>query len=143
MNEVDEQQEREIHLREYLHVLLKRKWLLLTVVVVCFTVAAIHTFRQRPMYQAAAQIMIEREAPNIIQIQQVTQISEDYTDFYNTQYKILQSRALALAVAERLRIWENPEFVGAGAPGTGATVDEAGGSTPRPPRSSAGSPSSR
>jgi uncharacterized protein involved in exopolysaccharide biosynthesis len=80
------------------------------------------TFRQRPLYQATAQVMIEREAPNVIQIQQVTQIGEDYADFYNTQYKILQGRALAAAVAERLRIWENPEF-GAGAKPAGGAVD--------------------
>ena len=94
--------------------LLKRKWLLLAILVVCFTLAAIRTFRERPMYQATAQIMIERETPNVIPIQQVMQISEDYTDFYNTQYKVLQSRALAVAVAERLRIWEHPEFGGRG-----------------------------
>ena len=124
MSDFDEQQEREIHLRDYLHVLFRRKWLLLTIVVACFTIAAIRTFRERPMYQAAAQVMIEREAPNVIQIQQVTQIGEDYADFYNTQYKILQGRALAAAVAERLRIWENPEF-GAGAKPAGGAGDDA------------------
>ena len=112
MQDDDEQQEQDIHIRDYVHVVLKRKWLLLMVLVVCFTMAAIKTFRERQIYQAAAQLMIEREAPNVIQIQQVTQIGEDYGDFYNTQYKVLQSRGLAEAVAERLRIWENPEFGG-------------------------------
>lgn len=126
MRDDDEEleQEQETHLRDYLHVLLKRKWLLLTILVLSFSIAAIRTFRERPLYQATAQIMIEREAPNVIQIQQVMQIAEDYTDFYNTQYKILQSRALAMAVADRLSIWERPEFDQGGGTGGGA-VEEA------------------
>ncbi|NTW35320.1 MAG: aminotransferase class I/II-fold pyridoxal phosphate-dependent enzyme, partial [Syntrophobacteraceae bacterium] len=43
-------------------------------------------------------ILIERETPNVISIEQVLKASEAYTDFYNTQFKILQSNTLAAAV---------------------------------------------
>jgi polysaccharide biosynthesis transport protein len=127
MTDFEAHPEQEIHLRDYLHVLDRRKWLILTVLVVSFTIAAIRTFRERPLYQAAAQIMIQKETPNVISIQQVMQVSEDYTDFFNTQYKVLQSRALAALVAERLRIWEYPEFgavAGKGGAAAGSVQDQ-------------------
>ena len=110
MHEDDGQQEQEIHLRDYIHVLQKRKWLILAAVVISFTTAAIVSFRTRPLYQSAAKIIIERETPKILSIEQITQGASGAADYYNTQYKILQSDTLAATVAERLRIWEHPEF---------------------------------
>jgi len=52
MHEDDEQQEQEIHLRDYLHVLQKRKWLVLATIVISFSIAAIVSFRTRPQYQS-------------------------------------------------------------------------------------------
>jgi len=127
MQEDDEFQEAEIHLRDYIQVLQKRKWLILAVVIVAFSSAAIVTFRARPLYQSAAQIIIERETPKVLSIEQITQGSSG-ADYYNTQYKILQSTSLAEIVAERLRVWEHPEFApeeGAVAPGIEARLDAA------------------
>jgi capsular exopolysaccharide synthesis family protein len=109
MQDSEETQGHEIHLRDYLHVLQKRKWLILAAVVISFSIAAIVTFRKRPLYQAAAQIIIEREVPKVLSIEQITQATSG-ADYYNTQYRILQSNSLAALVAERLRIWEYPEF---------------------------------
>ena len=111
MRDDDEPQEQEIHLRDYIHVLQKRKWLLLAAVVISFSTAAIVTFRARPRYQSAAQVIIERETAKILSIEQITQGASGAADYYNTQYKILQSNTLAATVAERLRIWEHPEFM--------------------------------
>jgi len=107
-------EQEQLHLKDYLHVLNKRKWLILIVVAVAFLFSAFRTFREQAQYQATAQILIERETPNVISIEQVIKISEGYTDFYNTQYKVLQSLTLAASVAERLRVWEYPEFGGFG-----------------------------
>jgi len=127
MREDDELQGQEIHLRDYLQVLQKRKWLILAAVVIAFSTAAIVTFRQRPLYQSAAQIMIERDAARILPIEQVTQTSWGTQDYYNTQYKILQSRTLAAKVADRLRIWEHPEFAAPRETGAGAAAVKAAG----------------
>jgi uncharacterized protein involved in exopolysaccharide biosynthesis len=125
MHEDDEQQEPEIHLRDYLHVLQKRKWLILAAVVVSFTTAAIVTFRARPVYQSVAKILIERETPKILSIEQITQGATAAADYYNTQYKILQSSTLAAKVAERLRIWEHPEFGGLSGAAAGSVAGSA------------------
>ncbi len=126
MHEDDEQQEQEIHLRDYLHVLQKRKWLVLAAVLISFTTAAIVTFRTRPLYQSAAKIIIERETPKILSIEQITQGATGAADYYNTQYKILQSDTLAAMVADRLRIWEHPEFAADLEKGSGVAAGKAG-----------------
>lgn len=126
MREDDEPQEQEIHLRDYLHVLQKRKWLIIAAVIISFSLAAIKIFRMRPQYQSAAQIMIEMETARILPIEQISQRAWNMTDFYNTQYKILQSNTLAATVAERLRIWEHPEFAPRPAEREGAAAAQAG-----------------
>ena len=126
MHEDDEQQEQEIHLRDYLHVLQKRKWLVLATIVISFSIAAIVSFRTRPQYQSSAQIIIEREAAKILSIEQITQGVSASTDYFNTQYKILQSNTLAATVAGRLRIWENPEFAELTESGGGAAAGKGG-----------------
>ncbi len=129
MHEDDEQQEQEFHLRDFLPILLRRKWLILATVIIAFSSAAIWSFRERPQYQAAAQILIDPEGIRILPIEQQnaprTFVQQNY---FNTQYRILQSKSLAEKVADRLRIWEHPEFAAAA---TGGVV-EAGkaGSTP-------------
>jgi capsular exopolysaccharide synthesis family protein len=110
MYEADERQEQEIHLRDYLHVLQKRKWLLIATVVVAFSTAAIVSFRTRPLYQSAAQIMIEMDTARILPTELMAQNPWGTQDYLNTQYRILQSTSLAVKVAERLRIWELAEF---------------------------------
>jgi capsular exopolysaccharide synthesis family protein len=112
MLEADDFQEPEIHLKDYIHVLQKRKWLILAVVVISFSFQSITTFRERPRYDAVAQVLIDQGTANLIPIGQYNQgfyVSEEYL---NTQFKILQSYTLASTVANRLRIWEHPEFAG-------------------------------
>ena len=58
MEPMDEPHETEIHLKDYLRVVVKRKWVVLAVFVAVVTTVAIATFRQRPVYQATAQLQI-------------------------------------------------------------------------------------
>jgi len=126
MYEEDYPQEQELHLRDYLHVLQKRKWLILTIVVIAFSIKAFTSFRERPRYQAVAQILIDQGSSNVIPIGQYNQQFYGSEEYYNTQYKILQSASLAAKVADRLRIWEHPEFaMGGHLLGDGITPQQA------------------
>jgi capsular exopolysaccharide synthesis family protein len=109
--------ETEIHLKEYLAVVRKHLWTVVVAVAVAVAVIAstLHTFRQKPVYQATAQIIIEKETPNILSLNRDYVEVQNYDEqFYPTQYKILQSRSLAQAVIERLRLESHPEFAVAG-----------------------------
>jgi len=102
---------REINLRDYWERIWRRRGTVLAVTLGVFVLGAFWTFIQRPVYTAKSQLLIEKE-PNILSFDQVLQIEAMRDDFYQTQYKLLSGRGLADSVIERLKLYENPEFVG-------------------------------
>ncbi|MCK7482907.1 MAG: Wzz/FepE/Etk N-terminal domain-containing protein, partial [Candidatus Moduliflexus flocculans] len=101
----------EINLRDYWDRLLRRKGTVLAVTLGVFILGAFWTFIQKPVYTAKSQLLIEKE-PNILSFEQVLQIESMRDDFYQTQYRLLSGRGLADTVIERLKLYENAEFVG-------------------------------
>ncbi len=89
---------REPHLYDYLLILRKHQWLILSFMLAVVTITAIGTFRMQPVYIATSRIEIDRENSNILPFQGTD--SYDYmTDLENyieTQSKILTSETLAL-----------------------------------------------
>ena len=102
--------EEQIDLRDYLRVLRKRRWTILTVFSVVLLTVAVHTFSVVPTYQAIARIVIEKENPNLVSIQEVMSVDATGSDYYQTQYKIIESRAVAREVIKRLGLENSPEF---------------------------------
>lgn len=105
-----EYQEAEIHLKDYLKVLLKHRWTVLACFVIIVTVVTVKTFKQTPVYQATAQLQIERDDPNVLDIEKVMELDASQSDYYQTQYKILKSRSLARGVIGLLGLDVHPEF---------------------------------
>jgi succinoglycan biosynthesis transport protein ExoP len=102
----------EAHLWEYIYVVLRRRRLVLAVF---FGVAALATLRSlltRPVYEATAQILIERDTPSVLSFKEVAQVDAARDDYYQTQYKLLQSRALVRRVIESLNLLQDAEFGG-------------------------------
>ena len=54
--------------------------------------------------------MIEKENPNLVSIEEVMAVDSTGTDYYQTQYKIIQSRTVAREVIRRLDLKNSPEF---------------------------------
>lgn len=114
MNKYDDferSQEREVNPLEYLAVLWRRKWTVIAIVLVMFAYAAFTSYRTKPTYTARGTLLIEKE-PNILTFEEIFQIETFKDDFYQTQYKLLRSRTLAEKAVERLKLYENAEFVG-------------------------------
>lgn len=65
-----------------------------------------------PVYQATAQLLIERENPNVLSFNEVAEIDSASFDYYQTQYEILESRSLARKVIEGLDLARDTEFGG-------------------------------
>lgn len=107
---MEEYREKTIDLRDYLRIMLKRRWVIITVFTVVVLFAAIKTFTATPIYQATAQIVIEKENPNLVSIEEVMAVDSTGTDYYQTQYKIIQSRTVAREVVRRLDLKNSPEF---------------------------------
>lgn len=104
-------------LRDYLFVVLKRKWLILSLCLVVTSLVAIQMFRQPSIYEASATIRIEQRAKNILQSPQLVLNAQPDANFWGTQVKLLESPALARQVALTLDLRHNPNFFGAHAQG--------------------------
>jgi capsular exopolysaccharide synthesis family protein len=109
-----EQVPREPHLLDYLIVLRKHQWLILTFLLTVVTVVTIASFKMKPIYVAAARVEVDRESQNMAPFPNSNSYA-DYVDLENyleTQAKILQSETLALQTVKSLDLERYPEFGG-------------------------------
>ena len=75
--------------------------------------ALVGSFLMTPLYRATATLHIERKNPNILNFRDLGQTDYSwsaYEDFYQTQYKILSSPAVARGAARRLDLPSHPDF---------------------------------
>lgn len=97
--------QREINLYEYWRIVNKRRWMIAAFALVVLAGAAFKTFTMTPTYTAKGTLIIEKEA-NILTFQEIFQIESYRDDYYQTQYKLLQSYALAERTVEKLGLAE-------------------------------------
>ncbi|MCD4754489.1 MAG: hypothetical protein K8R75_01600, partial [Deltaproteobacteria bacterium] len=107
----DEYLEEEVHLRDYLRVILKRRWMIAAVFLIIVTTVTISNLSMDPIYRATTQILIDKENPNVVNIEEVVGINAADRDYYQTQYEVLKSKSLALKVIKDLDLKNSPEFV--------------------------------
>src|SRR5215475_1639745 len=89
---------REPHLYDYLLILRKHQWLILSFLLAVVTIVTIATFRMKPVYVASAKVEIERENSNILPFQGTDSYDYmmDLDNYIDTQSRILTSETLAL-----------------------------------------------
>ncbi len=95
-------------LQDYIYILMKRRWLVLTVFLAIVVTAVLYSFTATPIYKANTQLLIERDTPRVLDVRDIMPASGE--EFYQTQYKLLESRALARRVMEKLQLKENDRF---------------------------------
>src|SRR5256884_256984 len=103
---------REPHLYDYLLILRKHQWLILSFLLVLVTIVAIATFRMQPVYIATTSIELDRENANILLFQGTDSydIMMDQDNYIETQSKILTSETLALQTIRNNALSSRPEF---------------------------------
>ncbi|TXH71067.1 MAG: polysaccharide biosynthesis tyrosine autokinase [Thiothrix sp.] len=97
----------EIDLRELWQVIVRRKWLILSIALLVLALTVIITFMMTPIYRASTTLQIDPENQNILKydIQAQAQATTPNTkDFYQTQYELLQSNTLANRVIDQLSL---------------------------------------
>jgi capsular exopolysaccharide synthesis family protein len=89
---------REPHLYDYLLILRKHQWLILSFVLAVVTIVSIATFRMQPVYVATARIEVDRENANILPFRgtEAFDYMADLDNYIETQSRILTSETLAL-----------------------------------------------
>lgn len=101
----------EIDLRKYVDIIYRRRWTIISVTLIAVAIALVVSFTMRPVYTARGMVMVEKE-PNILSFEDIFQIETFRDDYFQTQYKLLQSRSLAERTINKLKLWEKEEFAG-------------------------------
>ena len=93
--------------------LYKRRWVALPVFLIVLLVGTINSFRTTPIYEARTQLLIEKDTPKVGTLDQMFQEQDSWynDDFYQTQYRILQSRSLARRAVELMNLSARPSII--------------------------------
>ena len=90
---------------------LNRKWAVVAIVAGCILVGLLATLLATPRYTATARVEISRQQANVTDVQTVENTDQmPESEFYATQYSLLQSRSLAERVARAMNLASNDEF---------------------------------
>ena len=102
----------QIDLLQYLHVLIKRRWLIVSIVAAALVVAVLYTLMQTPLYTSAVRLQIDRSVAKVVEGGSVTPTDTDTDDleFMKTQYVLLEGRTMAERVASALKLGADPGF---------------------------------
>jgi capsular exopolysaccharide synthesis family protein len=108
-----------LDLVRYWKLLVRRRWIVLAALAAVILATVAVTLRATKIYSAVCTIIIESSAPRVLDAQQVQDVVEtgagatwNTRDYFETQIKILTSRAVATRVVERLALASNPAFLG-------------------------------
>lgn len=100
----------DVHLLDYVKVLYKRRWTAITAFMIVFLGVTVYTFTATPIFEAKTRLLIESDDPNVVSFKEVINEEQTKADYYQTQYNILQSRALARKTLDALKLWDHPLF---------------------------------
>ncbi|MDQ2921367.1 MAG: polysaccharide biosynthesis tyrosine autokinase [Acidobacteriota bacterium] len=103
--------------RDYLSVVLKRKWLILSLVLVITSLVTIQAFRSPSVYEGETTIRIEQKPQSVLQTKEIVINGQRDPNFWGTQLKLLENPALARQVVLTLDLQHNPAFFGGQAQG--------------------------
>ncbi|MCI5225718.1 MAG: polysaccharide biosynthesis tyrosine autokinase [Candidatus Electrothrix sp. AX2] len=97
------QQANSKHLLDYIRVLQKRKWLVLTVAAIIFLTTALATFSKTPLYTATIQVLVEKNMEKGRLEGLASYITWD-PDFKATQFELIRSFNVALRIVNNQRL---------------------------------------
>ena len=97
-------------LRAHWRTIQKRRWTILSILLVALTIVSIVTWKQKAVYRADALLEIQKENANIPTVQELFQLENVSDNYLETQYKVLQSETLARRVIDQLHLERDNEF---------------------------------
>ncbi len=99
-----------LNLRQYWHVILERRWLVLTAFISVFVLCLIYLYRAERVYQAWGLVEISREYDNVFNTKDNLMLDTREQDYLQTQYKKLKSRTLIDWVITQLKLDQDPRY---------------------------------
>jgi capsular exopolysaccharide synthesis family protein len=99
-----------VHFWDYWQVLFRHRWTVVSCFLVTVILTMIWTLTTRPVYTGTVVLRIEHDEPKVLKFEEVVRDFDSQQDYYQTQYKLLQSRTLANRVIGLLQLDQHPEF---------------------------------
>jgi succinoglycan biosynthesis transport protein ExoP len=96
-------EEREIHLRDYLRIIYKRRYTAFTFFIIVFIVVLIGTLSTTPVYRASTKVLLEKVEPSNLSMMYPYYMPYD-PEFYETQYQLIKSTSVAQKVVNMLSL---------------------------------------
>lgn len=103
------QEEQELHLSDYLHIILNRKKVVLIFLGITVALTAVFTYAEQPVYQAESKIIIGADS-NVSPISgQAFAVESYYSEEknFNTHFKLITSKPVLRLVAEEIDLAED------------------------------------
>lgn len=100
----------EIDLRELLDVLIRRKWIILGSLLLCFFLSALYTFTRTPQFKAVGSIKVAQQANTLTKFDSLDSSVLKSLEFQQTQVKMLESDQIAGRIVATLDLKNNPLF---------------------------------
>ena len=118
----------EVHLRDYLNVMIRRKWLIIGFLGLTFISTLIFTLASQKIYKASTCIEVTPQDQKVTKFEEVVSTELRAREFYETQVEMLRNKALALRVIKKLRLGEHPVVIqtlyGSGEPGAVSRIKD-------------------
>ncbi len=100
----------EIDLRDMLDVLIRRKWAVVTILLIVFFTVALVTFAMTPQFKARGSLKASAQSSNLTKFDNLETGALKTMEFQQTQVKLLQSEQLAMRVIDLLALADNKVF---------------------------------
>jgi len=101
-------------LLQYVHIALKRRWLILSVLLGVVALGLLKAVLATPRYTANVRIQIDREPLKVLDRGVTAPLEEGGSDFLKTQFELLKSRAMAERVVSTLKLMNDGDFLASG-----------------------------
>jgi polysaccharide biosynthesis transport protein len=106
-------------INDYIYVIRRRKSVVLACLFISIVIVGIASLMMQKTYKATTMVEISPENPKVTGFQEVMDLQiQQQDEFYETQYKLLKSRSLAIEVINKLDLKSHPEFDANKKPGT-------------------------
>ena len=99
-----------LDLQYYLRILRKHKWPIALFTAAITALASYYAFTATPVYSATSTLLIEPQGSNPVSIESLVGVETETQDYYETQFELLKSRALAYRIVDHLDLWNHPEL---------------------------------
>jgi capsular exopolysaccharide synthesis family protein len=102
--------ENNANLRNYIHVVMERRWLAISAFLVVMVLTAIYLAQAKPVYMAVARLQVNKESENPLTGKEGYTDARYEMDYLQTQYKNLQSRTLLGMVIDKLSLTNDARY---------------------------------